>query len=366
MKVLLIGEYSGFHRNLKAGLKELGVEATVAGSHDGYKKLHVDIELYRSSTNDNLLSFLNKQIQIYLKIKKLKNYDLVQFINPFLFINRFKSYAMLYNRFIYENIEKQNRNAFLSSCGNDAVYVQIGKNKMDYNLYDPDNMGNKSTIKESKDALKWNMQLVEKCKGVIPMAYDYWVGYNEIMQESDKLSPVIPPMISSSEFQFEELQIGGKLKLFHGINRAKAKGSPMILEAMNNIKHKYPNDIELLVYERLPYNEYTIKMKEAHVNIDQTNSYAYGMNALISMAMGKVTLSGAEPAAIEALGMNDCPVINIKPDPEHIYKQLCSLLERKHELQCIGEQSRLSIEKYHDATVIARKYVDFWNSKIEQ
>ncbi len=365
MKVLLIGEYSGFHRNLKAGLKELGVEAIVAGSHDGYKNLHVDIELYRSNPKNNTLSFLNKQIQIYLKTKKLKNFDLVQFINPFLFLNRFKLYALAYNRLIYENLEKQNKNVFLSSCGNDAVYVQIGKNKMDYNGYDPDITENRSIIKESKDALNWNLQLIEKSKGIIPIGYEYWVGYNEIMPESDKLSPVIPPMIASNEFQFEELQIGSKLKLFHGINKAKAKGSPMIIEAMNEIKHKYPNDIELLIYERLPYNEYTIKMKEAHVNIDQTNSYAYGINALISMAMGKITLSGAEPVAIEALGMNDCPVINIKPDSEHIYRQLCMLLERKHELQIIGEKSRICIEEYHDAKIIARKYLDFWKSKFE-
>lgn len=35
MKVLLVGEFSGFYLNLKQGLQELGVDVTLAANGDG-------------------------------------------------------------------------------------------------------------------------------------------------------------------------------------------------------------------------------------------------------------------------------------------------------------------------------------------
>jgi SNF2 family DNA or RNA helicase len=363
MKVLLIGEYSSFHRNLKIGLNQNGIEAIVAGSADGFKKIEVDINLFGDYSGNKFSEFLIKQFSIYNKTKKLKGYDIVQFINPFLFINKFKKYALLYNRIIYENIEKNNENLFLSSCGNDAVLVQIGKNLLEYNIIDPSGK-DVSGIKTLPEGLQWNLELVEKCKGVIPAGYSYWVGYNKILQESNKLSKPIPPSVVCQEFEFDNNNINGKLKLFHGINQPKLKGSHLILEAMKRIKEAYPDDIELIVVERLPYKDYLKQLMDAHVNIDQAYSYAYGLNALISMAMGKITLSGAEPIALDAIQVKDCPVINIKPQTDHIFKQLEMLLYRKKELCELSEKTRQYVEKYHDSNVIAKQYFEYWNSKI--
>ena len=37
MKILLMGEFSGFYLNLKQGLQELGAEVTLAANGDGWK-----------------------------------------------------------------------------------------------------------------------------------------------------------------------------------------------------------------------------------------------------------------------------------------------------------------------------------------
>jgi glycosyltransferase involved in cell wall biosynthesis len=361
MKILLIGEYSSFHRNLKIGLKQNGIDAIVAGSDDGFKKIEVDINLFGNYSGNKVFKFLAKQNSIYNKTKKLKNFDIVQFINPFLFISKYQKYALAYNKLIYNNIEKNNNNLFLSSCGNDAVLVQIGKNLLEYNIIDPSGT-DVSGIKITPEALKWNLELVDKCKGVIPAGYSYWTGYNKVLNDKSKLSKPIPPAIVCDEFEFSN-NINGKLKIFHGINQPKLKGSPLILEAMNKIKERYPNDIELIVVKRLAYKDYLKQLAHANVNIDQAYSYAYGLNALISMAMGKITLSGAEPIALEAIKVENCPVVNIKPQVEDIYKQLETLLERKNELNEISQKTRSFVEKYHDSKIIAKQYFDYWISK---
>ncbi|GAK96246.1 hypothetical protein JCM19294_1759 [Nonlabens tegetincola] len=45
MRILLIGEYSGYHNALKHGLQSLGHEVVIAGDGDGFKKFPVDIDL---------------------------------------------------------------------------------------------------------------------------------------------------------------------------------------------------------------------------------------------------------------------------------------------------------------------------------
>ena len=43
MKILLIGEYSGFHNSLKKGLQQLGHTVVLVGDGDNYKNYPVDI-----------------------------------------------------------------------------------------------------------------------------------------------------------------------------------------------------------------------------------------------------------------------------------------------------------------------------------
>ena len=76
MKVLLLGEYSGFHNNLKIGLETLGHQVSIAASGDGFKKLKVDIDL--GGTLSNNIGKFKRITYPFLKLNKLLNYDLVQ------------------------------------------------------------------------------------------------------------------------------------------------------------------------------------------------------------------------------------------------------------------------------------------------
>jgi len=364
MKVLLFGEYSGFHNNLKIGLQKLNVEVVVAGSPDGYKNLGVDINLFGSfCSNIASADFIIKQLTIYYKSLFLYDFDIVQIINPFLFISRYQRYSLWFNEMIYNRIIKNNTNCFLVSCGNDAVLVQVGKFLLEYNIIDQLAF-EQLHIKRSQEALDWNLRLLANCKGVIPAGYSYGIGYETLIPNSDLLGPTIPPCINCEDFYFEPIRKENKLKIFHGVNQPQMKGSGLIIEAMNMIKRNYPNDVDLIIVKQLPYKEYVQSFGTCHVNIDQAFSYAYGLNALISMAMGKITLSGAEDVALKAIEVNDCPVINIKPTVDDIYLKLLNLLDQKNSLTDLSIKTRLFVEKYHDSQIIAAKYLDYWRKRI--
>ncbi|MBQ2290315.1 MAG: glycosyltransferase family 1 protein, partial [Bacteroidaceae bacterium] len=80
MKILLIGEYSNVHWTLAEGLRSLGHEVCVVSNGDFWKNYKRDISLTRTTYSKA------EGIMILMKtlatLPKLRNYDVVQLINP--------------------------------------------------------------------------------------------------------------------------------------------------------------------------------------------------------------------------------------------------------------------------------------------
>ena len=87
MKVLLFGDYSSVHLNLKEGLEKLGHKALLVGTGDGFKKINADINL--NSFNSNFLNKLSLRIKPFLLLNKLRNFDIVQTISPYFLKQKF-------------------------------------------------------------------------------------------------------------------------------------------------------------------------------------------------------------------------------------------------------------------------------------
>lgn len=134
MKILLIGEYSGLHNSLKDGLQLNGHSVTLLGTGDGFKNYPVDIEVKSTIFEIPFLKFIAKIIdkllkvslndfelgfKAYLKIKTLKDFDIVQLINE----NSFKTTPWL-ETILLKKILKNNKNLFLLSCGVDYISVK--------------------------------------------------------------------------------------------------------------------------------------------------------------------------------------------------------------------------------------------------
>ena len=108
MKILLIGEYSNVHWTLAEGLRELGHEATVVSNGDFWKNYPRDIDVSRPKGRLGPLLML----KILRLLPKMRNFDVVQLINPMFF--ELKAERL---RFFYHFLRKNNRKIVLGAFG---------------------------------------------------------------------------------------------------------------------------------------------------------------------------------------------------------------------------------------------------------
>ena len=119
MKILLIGEYSNVHWTLAEGLRILGHEVTVLSDGDGWKNYQRDINLQRRSLGK--LETLRYLADVELTISRLKDFDVVQIINP-IFLDLKAERIMRY----YRKLRRQNKKMFLGAFGIDRLWVSEG------------------------------------------------------------------------------------------------------------------------------------------------------------------------------------------------------------------------------------------------
>lgn len=358
MKVLLLGEFSSLHKYLKEGLLELGVEVKFGSDGDVWKKVGGgDFELIKRGANDSYIKKIKSRIfDQYKLVSHLKGYDIVQLINPHIF------YPIEWPHLI-RSIKRNNRRISLCAAGDDyAVFCAYKKHFMDYYAYDYDkriydfyNRKNISGLLRIKNYHK----TIELSDIIIPSSYVYEKAYSC----NSKCTRTILFPINCKTIEYKENRINEKIIFFHGINRELAKGTYFIRSALERLQYNYPNDVEIIIDGKMPFDKYVKVLSKTNVLLDQCTSYCYGINSCVAMAEGKVVLSGNHSAMRSHLGI-DPPVIGIKPDVDYIYKKLIWILENKNKISEIGYKSRKYIEEYHDHVKIAQQYMDEWNKII--
>ena len=190
------------------------------------------------------------------------------------------------------------------------------------------------------------------------MLYEYKIGY----KNHPNAYHVIPQPINTKNIIYRNNIVKDKIFFFHGINREDFKGTPFIREAMTRLQNKYPSDVEILLDGHMPFDKYMDIITKANVVIDQCCGYGYGINACISMAQGRVVMAPAREETLQEFGINNCPIIHVKPDVDYIYNQMAGILERKNKITEIGYESRLYVESMHNYIEVAKQYIDAWKS----
>ncbi len=330
MKILLFGEFSGLHNNLKDGLIELGHEVVLASGRDGYKMIPNDLNL--DGRLSGIIGKLETRVRPFIHLPKLVGYDVFQSINPF--YPNAKYFPKLQ---FYKMLKLGNKKFYMLGAGSDAYFWKCGRKCLKYGPFE--------------DFLKYD-------HGVIPVMYEYEKSYSDC----NKLKNTIPLPVNTNNIEYNENVTEGKLVVFHGLSRYGFKGTRHVEEAFEILRKKYPNDLELIINGKMPFDDYIKLLRRANVVVDQVYSHSLGMNGVYALAMGKVVLGGVEPEGLESLSLTSSPAINVRPEANSIIKEIEWLLDNRSKITEIGKESRMFAERVHGHIKVAKKYIETWSA----
>ncbi|MFP9099422.1 glycosyltransferase [Flavobacterium sp. RHBU_24] len=380
MKILLVGEYSRLHNSLKEGLEALGHTAVIVSPGDGFKGyasgLSVSPALFK---NGWLKKFKNgvykltgadlerweKGIRFYRLLPKLKGYDHVQLINS----DALETPPWLAKRLLQKLFAQNADSMSLLVCGDETPVIAYNlSGKIKYSVLTPyfkdKSLKNyysyslKYLTKPHRDLFAW---IAGRANAIITSDLDYELP----MQAMGYPTHFIPNPINTEAIAFSPLSVTGKVVIFLGINRLSytKKGIHYFEQALEIIRHKYPDKVEIIITENIPYAEYINLYNRAHILLDQVYAYDQGYNALEAMAKGKVVFTGAETEFTAHYHLTEPVNINALPNANAIADALSHLIENPDELIAIGKRASAFIEKEHEYKMIAARYVEVWGKK---
>ena len=389
MKILLIGEYSNVHWTLAEGLRALGHEVTVVSDGDGWKNYPRDINLKRGPLNSKL-STLNYLRRLACVFHRLRGYDVVQIINPvFLELKGERIWPF------YDFLRRRNGKVFLGAFGIDYYWVKVGMDCKTFR-YSDFNFGSQLRDYPFMHTMindwlngpkgKWNQLVAKDCDGIITGLYEYEMCYRPFFPSKTRYIPfpinlssitptstLNPPLGAMRRFTLEEpstinpqpsTHTPSPLNFFIGIQRSRSsyKGTDIMLAALQRLKADYPERINIIKAEDVPYAQYQEMMNNSHVLLDQLYSYTPGMNGLLAMAKGLILVGGGEPEHYELLGEHELhPIINVQPNEEDVYHQIATrLLSGQEDIRQLQLDSIEYIRRHHDHIKVARQYEAFY------
>jgi len=346
MKILLIGEYSGVHNNLKSALISLGHDVVLMGDGDGYKDFGFDLPIapYRGS----ILSKLKNILYILSKIPFIYKFDVIQIINPYIFPLHYFFSGIFYQMLL------RARKIIYYACGTDPNFLS---SRESFSYFPFDDRLSENYRHYNKWHLFYFFFFLRRVDSIISSCYTYRQGYLGCSKHACTI-PLPSSMISP---EIKDRHDETKVKILFGITRRDFKGASHIETALERVRLNFPRLVEIKVLESVPFAVFENELDSTDILIDQCRSYDYGMGAIFALERGVITLSGAEPVAMLECFSSDCPVININPDAEQIYVALETLCLLSHEERVqLKRKSQEWANRYHNSLSIAQKFIHIY------
>lgn len=352
-RILLLGELSGVHQDLRHGLLHLGHEVVVAHSRLATDEFASDIPLFRPPPGPLSRQSMVREVASQLRhANKMTGFDVVQ---------------VMTHKFFNWKIQARML-AWLKARNKKLVIVNTACSKS-YNQ-----MASQLAYRPCDDCLKLDLS-ADRCPydskaereaeelafgladAVVSTQYDYSMSLGQHSHASKVVRIALP--VNTDVHRYAPLPQGDAVRIYYGETRHGYKGGRHILEALRRFEGSVHSSLATIVHTpRIPFREYLEELDQAHIVIDQANSFSAGMNALYAMARGRVVLTGAEPESSAYFGISpqDNPAINIRPDADQIFEVLRGLVLNRQRLPVIGAMSADYVARYHTAPVVAEKY----------
>lgn len=344
MKILLLGDYSSLHLNLYKGLKFLKNDVELASNGDYDRNIFrtYDLQPHKAYKN-RLLDGVSRLKLEYDFVNALGDYDVIQIINA--------GVLSAYHLFdLYLKLRKKAKKLILISAGIDKAYLNNRPKYFDY-YYDFNDQ-------RSKWAVKKEDHLLSIIDGVITTSYTY----KKVYEENPKFIENIPfPIIIDPKVKF--LENKKNLLFHHGNSKSRylEKGSNFIQASFDHLGKIHQGTHQFVFTNQIPYDNY-LKLLNDKIDcvVDQTYGYDPGINALISMAKGKIVFGGCEKSYMKSIPIDKAPLINIKPSEKHITCQIESFLDDLSDLNNRSKEAHSFVVDHHDHIKIAEKYLKIW------
>lgn len=153
---------------------------------------------------------------------------------------------------------------------------------------------------------------------------------------------------------------------FIGIQRKRNayKGTDIMYKALVELAARYPDRIEIVKAESVPFAQYSRMMDHSDVLLDQLYSYTPAMNALCAMAKGLVVVGGGEEENYDILREKELrPIVNVLPSFDDVYAKLERLIQHPEDIARLSAESTQYVRRHHDHLKVAEQYVEFWKSR---
>lgn len=365
MNILIIGEYSAFAKHLKNGFVQLGHKVTIVQNGDNFKKIRAEeddvaysprfVYLFGKRIPRSYILYarsVNKWIETEVQKKLHDHIDLIFVVNAdFLSNNVFFRIGVSLS--FINKYKTRGAKLIMSCCGIDpAVRSEWGEYFK---------MVNKKNHKPFfKD--KCFDFLIRKADVIIPTAWDYQRcirNYcNKYYPHINTIHDAVPlPISIIDNIQFESCK-KRKIVIFHGVIRAKEKGTEYFVEALKRLEENYSDKVECVIKGGMPYDEYVTLFSRIDILLDQVYGSGMGINAGIGLMNGKVVLGGNSKESEMVLGCGPCPILNVEPDANQIYNLLESLINSPEKIDHIKQVSREYAVKYLNSIRIAKIYLN--------
>ena len=303
--------------------------------------------------------------RLYRLLPRMRGYDVVQLINP-MFLE-LKAERILP---IYKYLRRHNKKVVMGSYGMDYYWVNVNTQirplrYSDFNIGDKVRTDTQAHLyrQEWTDTPKQhlNQYIARDCDGIPACLYEYWATYNEVPELRGKMR-FIPLPIEKASICHTTFY-GGPVKVFIGISKGRSvyKGTDIMLQAAQDLKEKYPEQLDLRVAEGVPFEQYQKMMDGSDAILDQLYSYTPSMNSLLAMSKGIIVIGGGEPENYEILGEKELrPIINVQPNYQSVYDELEQLILHPERISDLKKQSVEYVRRHHDYLKVAEQYIRFY------
>lgn len=385
MKILLIGDASNFHPALAAGLRQLGQDVTVASEGSGFMKTARQIDLRR-----HLPGKLGGA-ELYLNLlgplrSKLRGYDIVSVINPI-----FLSLRPHRIRKIFNQLKNDNGAVFLTALATDWPFIEEcfdPSSPLTYSEFRLDGQPGPYAVAhpeviegwQNGPLRDWTEEFYSRIDGAVSALYEYHLALQRRLSPEKIAYGGLP--IQTDDIRTVEIPSHpSPIRIFLGrhAHRMAEKGTDRFEIAIRRALDRHPGRGELVIVENRPYNEYLQLMRSAHLVVDQAYSFTPATNALLAMAHGIPTVSGAEPSYYSFIGLPptpapeglssippqyrfdaDHPIYNSPTDVDAMTDLFCHILTHPEELRQRGIASRGFVERHHNARLVASRFLSAW------